>query len=151
MLLCTQSDEKFVSRAVDQAFKSELRARLGCVAVSSGKVIAKGCNHNRTYSKDGLIENTCSTHAEIEVLRQCLKLNKIRKISMYIVRISRDGNLLCSAPCKQCLEKMQQFKIKTLTYVNKDGSVIKQNFHDYTTDFETSGKIALLKKRVRVI
>ena len=93
MIECTHNDEKFVAIAVIEAEKSALPARLGCVAVVNGKIIARGFNHYRTFSKDGLIENTCSCHAEMDVLRKCLKQNKTRKLSLYVVRLSKMGNL----------------------------------------------------------
>lgn len=105
MINCTNNDEKYVSLAVAEAEKSDLRAKLGCIAVVSGKVVAKGFNHYRTFSKDKLIEKTCSCHAEIDVLRKCLKKNKIKKIALYVVRVTQNGVLVCSAPCSECLEK----------------------------------------------
>ena len=81
MINCTNNDDKYVSLAAAEAEKSQLRAKLGCIAVVSGKVIAKGCNHYRTFSKDKLIEKTCSCLAEIDVLRKCLKHNKNEKDS----------------------------------------------------------------------
>ena len=87
----TQNDEKYMSVAMSEAEKSILSARLGCVAVVSGKIIARGFNHYRTFSKDGLISNTCSCHAEMDVLRKCLKQNKTRKLSLYVVRVSKNG------------------------------------------------------------
>lgn len=151
MINCTNNDEKYVSLAVAEAEKSDLRAKLGCIAVVSGKVVAKGFNHYRTFSKDKLIEKTCSCHAEIDVLRKCLKKNKIKKIALYVVRVTQNGVLVCSAPCSECLEKMNQFQIKTITYINDVGVPIKQNFNDYETTYKTSGYNAILNNRVKCI
>ena len=79
----TNRDAKFVDLAIKEAEKSELRAHVGCVAVVSGKVAAKGHNNYRTYSKDGLIQETCSCHAEIDALRKCYKQNIMKKINLY--------------------------------------------------------------------
>ena len=147
----TNSDEKFVSVAAHEAKKSNVRARIGCVAVSSGKVVAKGFNSYRTYSKDGMINKVCSCHAEIDVLRKCLKRNFKKKMSLYIVRVTHENILACSAPCLPCTEKMREFNIKSLTYIDEEGAVIKEHFRDYITSYKTSGYMAILKKRVKCV
>ena len=145
----TQNDERFISVAAREARKSHVRARLGCVAVSSGKVVAKGFNTYRTYSKDGMINKACSCHAEIDVLRKCLKRNFKKKMSLYIVRVTHEDCLASSAPCLPCTEKMKEFNIKSLTYIDDDGALIKENFRDYITSYQSSGHMAILKNRVK--
>ena len=145
----TQNDERFVSVAAHEARKSHVRARLGCVAVSSGKVVAKGFNNYRTYSKDGMINKACSCHAEIDVLRKCLKRNFKKKLSLYIVRVTNEDSLASSAPCLPCTEKMREFNIKSLTYIDDDGTLIKEHFRDYITSYQSSGHMAILKNRVQ--
>ena len=51
MEMYSNNDDRFLSIAINEAGKSDLRARLGCIAVVSGKIIARGYNHYRTYSK----------------------------------------------------------------------------------------------------
>lgn len=149
MINYTNNDAKYVNMAIKEAEKSDLRAKLGCVAVVSGKVIARGSNNYRTYSKDGMIERTCTCHAEINVLRKCLKQNIKKKICLYIARVTFSGDFVCSAPCEQCVEKMKMFNIKTLTYFDDYGHTIKTNFRDYSTDYLTSGQRAILENKVK--
>ena len=93
---CSNADMRYMNFAIEEAKKSRVPYRHGCIAVSSGKIIARGYNHNRTISRDGLISNrVCSCHAEIDVLRKCLRLNKISKISLYIVRLGTNNNIMC--------------------------------------------------------
>ena len=66
---------KHMQVAVEEAYKSNVLYKHGCVAVVSGKVVARGYNKYRTFSKDGLINDNCSCHAEIDVLRKCRKKN----------------------------------------------------------------------------
>jgi len=63
------SDENYLSQAAHEATKSNLLSQHGCVAVVSGKILARGHNTLRTQSNDGFISNTCSCHAEIATLR----------------------------------------------------------------------------------
>ena len=147
----SNNDAKYVSLAVNEAEKSSLRAKTGCVAVVSGKVMARGYNTYRTFSKDGLIKQTCSCHAEIDVLRKISKQNVRGKINLYIIRVTNNGDLGCSAPCIECTETMKQFNIKTLTYVTNDGDPVKKNFNEYFTDYKSSGAMAILHKRIKCI
>lgn len=147
---CSYTDEKFAGLASEEADKSELLSKHGCVAVSGGKVIAKGCNTYRTYSSDGFIKDSCSCHAEINVLRQCYKKNIIKKINLYIVRLAADGNYANSAPCDECIEviKMLSF-IKYFIYTNSQGKLVKLKPSDYNIHHKTNGKNAIREKRVK--
>ena len=133
----SNNDAKYVSLAVNEAEKSSLRAKTGCVAVVSGKVMARGYNTYRTFSKDGLIKQTCSCHAEIDVLRKISKQNVRGKINLYIIRITNNGDLGCSAPCIECTET--------------NGDPVKKNFNEYFTDYKSSGAMAILHKRIKCI
>lgn len=151
MVLYTNNDARFLSIAIEEAHKSILRAKLGCVAVVSGKVVARGYNNYQTYSKDGLIKRVCSCHAEIAVLRKCLRWNINGKINLYIMRVKCDGEVACSAPCMQCTEVMRDFNIKNITYIAENGNTIKTKFKEYNTTYKSSGEIAILRNRVKCI
>ena len=66
-------DQHFASLAATCAHKSTMLMRHGCVAVANGRVVSQGYNHDRSYSSDGFIHNTCSCHAEIHAIRQIHK------------------------------------------------------------------------------
>ncbi len=70
-------DESFISLACEIANHSEMLQRHGCVAVVNGKVVGTGCNNYRNYSKDGMLSNCCSCHAEIAAMRCALKRSKV--------------------------------------------------------------------------
>ena len=145
---CSIKDYRFASFAHHQAYQSSLPMRHGCIAVSSGKIIARGHNHYRTYSKDGLIENCCSCHAEIDVLRKCLKRNKSNKINMYIVRISNTGEYKNSAPCNNCINILQKHNIRMIIYSTDEGTLKKHKLINYTNYHKTGGEKAIITKRV---
>ena len=71
--MASNQDHKFLEAAARESYKSPCQMRHGCVAVVSGKVVACGYNHYRSHSKDGLIKNCCTCHAERHVIQ---KLNK---------------------------------------------------------------------------
>ncbi len=63
-------DQNFINLAANEAQKSNVSMKHGCVAVASGKVIGRGCNAcERTHSRDKFIKNSCSCHAEMAALR----------------------------------------------------------------------------------
>lgn len=144
----TVSDEKYAISALREATKSDLCMRHGCVAVVSGKIVARGHNHYRTYSNDGLLDTCFSCHAEIDVLRKCLKQEIKKKITMYIVRLGNDGGFANAAPCKHCLDSMKTFNVKNIVYSNIAGDLVKMKINNFETDFETSGHVAIRENRI---
>ena len=146
---CSRKDMRYMGIAGYEASKSAVSFRHGCVAVVSGKIVARGCNSYRTYSNDGMISQTCTCHAEVEVLRQCKKQNITKKINMYVGRSSNTGELLCSAPCIDCFLKMKEFNIRSIIYVNHDGDIAKRSVEDFNTNHTTSGHRAIKSKRVK--
>ena len=147
--MLSNADYRYMSLTMEEAKKSHFSYQVGCIAVVSGKIVARGCNTYRTYSKDGMIGRACSCHAEIDVLRKCLKQNITKKINMYVMRSSSTGELLCSTPCIDCFLKMKDFNIRSIIYVNHDGDITKRSVDDFNTFHTTSGYRAIKAKRVK--
>jgi hypothetical protein len=89
----------------------------------NGKMIYTGSNHLRNSYKNQCV--CFSTHAEMDVLHKVLKDLAIRsfkefidlkKYSIAVVRIGRDGCIKNSRPCNQCLETMCKYNIKKVIY-----------------------------------
>ena len=145
---CSQNDERLAQLAILEAYKSHLPMKHGCIAVVGGKVVARGCNHYRTFSKDGLIDQCCSCHAEIDVIRKCLKQNIKNKINLYVVRVSESGEYRNSAPCQQCVNVMKNHNIKMIIYSTDDGDLRKCKLIHYTNSHITGGAKAIRNNRV---
>lgn len=141
----SNKDHRFASIALDEAAKSTLLMQHGCIAVLSGKIIAKGCNNIRSHSKDGLLNyrKCCSAHAEICVLHKLciteLPPKIVQKIVLYIVRRSRSGGMVESAPCFHCTSRMKKLNIKAIVYSNSDGELEKRRMNEYDSDKLTYG------------
>ena len=148
---CSNKDIRYMDIASSEANKSLVTYRHGCVAVVSGKIVARGFNNYRTYSRDGMIQNTCSCHAEISVLRKCIKQNIKKKITLYIARISASDTLSASQPCIDCYNTMKQFDIKRIVYSDKQGSIIKKDMNSFSSTFMSSGKKAIDHNRVKLL
>lgn len=83
--------ERIANFAIEEAMNSPLYMRVGCVATLNGKVIARGHNNYRTFSKDGIIENTMSCHAECAVLHNLKKTIPQHKQH----KVVQEGSAIC--------------------------------------------------------
>jgi deoxycytidylate deaminase len=150
-------DQRFAILALKEANKSNMRHHQhGCIAVLGGQIIARGYNSDRTQSSDGFLKNTCSCHAEIDVMRKLEKrLNKktsrcwlkeegrvsfYGKISLYVVRKnSNDNGYKDSAPCKRCGDFMKSLQIKNVIWSDGNGNLVKCKVKDYETNHISQG------------
>jgi len=138
-------DQRFASIALEEAAKSTLLMQHGCIAVLSGKIIAKGHNNIRSHSKNGLLHyrQCCSSHAEISVLHKLsateLSPKIVQKLVLYIVRRSRSGELADSAPCFHCTLRMKKLNIKAIVFSNSEGELEKRRMNEFNTNKITYG------------
>ena len=108
-------------RCLKRAEKSVVIYRHGCIATYGGKIIASGYNTSK-YDK-----NTCTCHAEINVLNTlynnyCRKQKKekilkiFKKTTLYISRLTQGGFSDDSAPCIDCLHVIKTYNIKKIIF-----------------------------------
>ena len=98
-------DERFATIAMDEANKSSMvHHKHGCVAVVGGRIIEKGYNSERSQSNDGFLENTCSCHAEVDVMRKLEK--RLNKNSSVMARNKPSCFLRANKPV--CRKKRQK-------------------------------------------
>ena len=140
-MVLNKNECNHISIAMNEALKSPVLMRHGCVAVQHGKVIAKGFNHYRTYSKDKIINNTCTCHAECHVIHKLtsLGITDFKKIKLYIVRINRKTELKSSAPCVDCYSLLVKTGIKNIIY-STDCGFQKTKLADFTPTQITTGR-----------
>lgn len=148
----SKNDCRFLELAAEEAYKSHVKChKHGCVAVVSGKIVARGSNNYRTTSNTKLLDQQCWTcHAEIDVLMKCLKQNvQHKKIKLYVVRVSEGGNMHLSMPCSHCYAKMLHFPIKYVVYSIGNHEAGKLMMNQFTSHFLTSGSRGLLENRIK--
>jgi tRNA(Arg) A34 adenosine deaminase TadA len=162
--VCTNRDEKYASMALNVAHNSNMKYHQhGCIAVADGAILARGWNSygSSSSSKDKYLRNTCSCHAEVDVLRKIkrllikkqlhntnrrnrrnMRLRFLSRISIYVVRKDKCGNQYKdSTPCANCVNCMKMLNIKNVIYSNASGRLTKCRVCDYTTTYSSSGTI----------
>jgi hypothetical protein len=66
----SKKEQSYINVATEEALKSEVLMRIGCVAVMNGKIVSKAHNSYRNRTYDGFVaENQCTCHAEMAALR----------------------------------------------------------------------------------
>ena len=109
--------EQLLALASRYAQYSTMYYRHGCVAVVHGKPIAYGFNHQRNYSKDKIISNCCCCHAEVAAIRNAFKYkHKFKRMSLYIVRLTKTNHMIDSRPCHHCYLQMMKHGIRRIIY-----------------------------------
>jgi len=63
--------QQFIHMALKVAQESPCLHQHGAVAVLNGKAIAFGFNNYRLVSKDRILNENCSSHAELNLIRNC--------------------------------------------------------------------------------
>lgn len=102
--------------ASSEAKKSSMKvATHGAIIILRNKIIARG--HNR-YSLS-LSPSSYSIHAEVAAINNALmKVRKtdLRQAKLVVVRLTKEGCLSNSYPCKHCQDYINKFNIKTVYY-----------------------------------
>ncbi|MAH21019.1 MAG: hypothetical protein CMB96_06270 [Flavobacteriaceae bacterium] len=83
----SKSDQHFINEAFNASLESPCQMRHGCVAVANGKIVGRGCNHYRSLSRDGIVQNTCTCHAEMAAIRNCLRTHSQDPRQHYLLQL----------------------------------------------------------------
>ena len=126
--MLSKKEERFIASARYYASLSDMYCHHGCVAVMNGVEIGNGYNSLRNYSKDKIIKNCMSCHAEICAVRNAIKRTKLdigdrsrmRHMKIYVVRVANNGGFLDSRPCSQCYSQLKKWGIRDVIYSEKD-------------------------------
>lgn len=109
------------------------KAKIGCVAVYKGTILAKGWNTDKTHSEQAYYNQwrykdsannylPDKLHAEMSVLNRIKYLDiDFSKLHLYVYREYRNGSLAPSRPCPSCLAAIKQLGIRNVHYTTLDG------------------------------
>lgn len=109
------------------------KAKIGCIAVYKGTILAKGWNTDKTHSMQEQYNKwrykdyknkylPAKLHSEISVLNKIKYLDiDFSKVHIYIYREYQNGNLALSRCCPSCLAALKAHNIKHIHYTTTDG------------------------------
>jgi tRNA(Arg) A34 adenosine deaminase TadA len=114
-------------------------------------------NNNKkdlTQLRKNIINSNCSLscHAEISALNKYYKNNRkkkykqipLNKLTIVVIRIDSNGNLMNSKPCSQCISKIYNSGIKKVIYSTQDGTIITESVKNLIKNTRlSSGKILI--------
>lgn len=108
-------------------------ASIAACMVYRGTIVSFGTNSYKThpfqkrFSKNDL---SIFLHAETLAIYNAIKklsLDEIKKCTLYVVRVKKDGSLGLSKPCEGCTRAILTFGIKTVKYTtNSDNDYFEE-------------------------
>lgn len=126
--LLTRSQSSYLNSATKIAARSVVRSRHGAVIVKGGSVIAVGLNSYTNDPHRFPVNNSgeqkiphldrgkqLSIHAELAAIRR-VSPNRLKGATIYIARVTRNGELRNSAPCAGCTKELLEAGIKKVIF-----------------------------------
>ena len=155
----TNKNYKLINQAYLEAIKSECKFKHGAIITKGSKIICKAYNNSRTAHKY-LNNITCSTHAELEVLRIFINTHfkgkrnwrvknknryNLNGYILWVVRVSNESvkscKLLDSCPCIKCKKILQDYGFKKIGYSTNDGKINIVNINKIETTHQSEAQI----------
>ena len=128
-----KKDLRFFNQASKEANKSDYaNFKIGCVAVSKGKIIATGFNSTKSHPVQMKYDNyrdlragevpPHTLHAEIDCLNKIKSENvDMSKLKLYIYRKRFDTPAGLARPCPACMQRIKDLGIKDIYYTTNTG------------------------------
>lgn len=119
--------QRFLNRAVGVALTSEYKFKHGAVIVKGSRILAWSVNSFRNHSQIDYENSTL--HAEEGAIRELHRSTgttyrspmDFRNYSIYVARVSRQGEPRMSRPCKSCWDLLDYYGFQTVAYTNEFG------------------------------
>jgi len=112
------TDKLPVKAAVKAATDSEYKIQVGSVIFDGKKILSVGCNgirnHRKLHPKFQKFPGSGSIHAEIDAILKARR--DLKGMSLLVVRINKQGKLMLSKPCSNCIEYLNHVGIKNVYY-----------------------------------
>lgn len=103
-----------------------LRSKHAAILVEKKKIISIGINKMKSHPVQKQFTRDpelAYIHAEVDCLKSISKLN-VKRATLYVVRVNKNGNLAESCPCDGCKKLIQSIGISRLVY-SIDGGIIE--------------------------
>ena len=108
-------------------------ARIGCIAVYRGTILAKGCNSDKTHTTQAKFnvyrfKNSGNRylpdklHSEMTVLQKIKYLDiDFSRLHLYVYREWKDGTIAMARPCEACFAAIRALGIRHIHYTTNHG------------------------------
>jgi len=123
---------KFFTLAKNASTFSDFeRIKIGSILVYKNKIISVGWNMKKSHPYQKILNkyrsydeerNKNYLHSEISCLLNAKDLNiNWNKVSIFIYREDKNGNLAICKPCSSCVKALNEKGIKKVFYTDKNG------------------------------
>lgn len=102
------------------------RYHLGAVVVRSGRVLSTGSNRLKNTPSDLIPRSAWSTHAEEDCLKQLPEKAKGRRLTLYVARVNRAGELRLARPCQRCWNTAVAAGVSKIVYSTMSGIAVER-------------------------
>lgn len=111
--------DRICELAIQLAYKSDDRFRLGCVIAQKNRPVSIG--YNSMVKTDPKLESPFKfRHAESHAIIGT-PANLLSGSTLYVARIGARGRLLLAKPCEYCQRLIDESNIKRVFYSTEDG------------------------------
>jgi len=84
-----------------------------------------------------------TAHAEVSAIKKIKNKEKLKKATLFSVRINLNNELCNAKPCLACKNTMLRYGIKNVVYTNNQGEFVKEKVKNVTTCYTPATKIFL--------
>lgn len=110
--------------AIKASFHSDLRQhKMGAAIYYKGQFLAAGFNSLKTDPITHYFDKAFCRHAEIHALKKAkVKKFDLTNASIWVYRMTKDGDLAMAKPCEMCMEKAAELGIREIFYTTNENS-----------------------------
>ena len=155
---------KNICDLIPLALSGDMQSKHAAALYSGGKRVAIGINHAKSCKKNKpMLSCHAEMHAlqnyllmnnayylsslindSVKSMNQRKNFRPIdisrykflkKKLSMYVVRVTKDGSLANSKPCSACRYYLKLFNVKDIIYTDDNGNLIKEKVDDLEDSF----------------
>lgn len=130
--------QRLLKEAIKEAKKSDLCFRVGAVVFRGPTIISRGHNSNSYLDWAKTTHKYPTRHAELDAINNVSR-DLLRGAGIFVVRLTRKGDLSCAKPCKDCLYKLLKSGITKIYYTDFSGNILKlelKTLENYTKDIK---------------
>ena len=111
-------------RLAKYAKNSRCKHKHVAACFKGGNVLSIGVNKNTMPNRKWIDGTPCSEHAEVAALRQ---IKDTRGVTLYVLRVRKDGSSGLSKPCSRCADYIAKSGIKKVIYSVEDSFDSSEN------------------------